>query len=171
MSSENLETQVKSLASDAFTPLTPEQKEQLNKVLFPDTHTDKVKVLGEVRTLTPLPVKITRKLNTVAKPLAKKIEDSSKVRENVDIDEDLLEVLSESVLLLADYYKWDDVKKEVKEEGLRITELEEVLFTQLHLNENNDFLLSPLRSILSVLRITEIVRVRTSQIMPTTLGY
>lgn len=136
----------------------------LSKVLFPDTHTDKVTLLGKERTLKPVPVKIARQINAATVAIANRINaafagDGSIAEDqlNKPLDEPVTTALMTVTKVLADYYEWLDVKFAAESEDLTLTEVQALAVTQVRLNENNDFLLSPLRTLIASLQIIEIL--------------
>ena len=159
------EEQIGSLAADQMEPLTEKQREELDKVLFPETHKDKVRVLGIVRSLNPIPIKVARALNAAIKPVAHKVEGSFQTAEKVEIDEEILEALKEGSRILTKYYGWEKVTEAIDNEEVTTSELQDLVFTQTRLNDTNDFLLGPCRVLERVLQLTEILRVKSSSIV------
>ena len=151
--------------------MTPEQADSLSKALFPETHTNVVTLLGVDRVLRPLPIKATRKLYSLLKPLAQQAQDESdgsadpgtvmRTPEDAEteFENTVLKNLTEIVLVLAEFYNWDDVQKAVGDEDLSLYELEELANTQQELNSANDFLLQPLRIFIKLLQAREIAMV------------
>jgi hypothetical protein len=134
--------------------LTDEQKGQLSKALFPDTHTEKVTVCGKDRTLRPLTIKYSRQLNVKLQGFQDKVaegEDSSKV-----VDIDLLDTVLEAVNVLCTFYEWEDVLQKVADEDCELTELQGLLVQQVNLQDMNDFLLMPLRLLVVLMQMAEI---------------
>lgn len=135
--------------------LSPDQDAALSKVLFPDTHTDKVTLLGVERTLRPLPVKYSRLLNTCLQDFQLRVEKGLVEEGTTDVN--LLDQLLMVVDHLSDFYKWEDVKKELAElEQITTGDLQRVVVNQAALQEANDFLLMPLRVLIGMMRHVEI---------------
>ena len=135
--------------------LNSEQEAQLSKVLFPDTHTDKVELLGKSRQLRPLPVKYSRALNVCLQEFYLRVEKGLSEPGTTDVD--LLDQLLSVVDQLSEFYGWDDVKEELKElEKITTGDLQRVVVNQAALQEANDFLLMPLRVLIGMMRHVEI---------------
>lgn len=145
---------------EKFLALSKDEQASLSKVLFPDTHTETVEVLGVKRKLRPLPLKNTRVLNEILLPIAKKINSGNLQKQVTDVTEDVLSVLTETAQSLAQYYKWEDVLAALKEEELSLTELQAIAVMQQRLNGANDFLLAPLRVVVRQMQIQEVTVVK-----------
>jgi len=157
---ESFERALETLISAQSSSLTPEQREMLSKVLFPDTDTKHVMLCGKRRELVPLPVKVCRKLHAQFKPFndaARAAAESSGV---FSVDEDLLLALFEAGKTLAEHYKWPDVEKQIDDEDIHISELQALVNVQQRLQGDNDFLLGPLRVAVKVMQAREVVEVR-----------
>ena len=140
--------------------LTDEQQEQLSKVLFPETHTETVDLCGKSRQIFPLTAKYARKIHVQAKPL---MEQAIKANEGEDVlvlDEPLLECLYNTSLTIAEAHDdWGDVVKKIKEEDVVIEELQNLIVQQEALQGANDFLLTPLRLALKLMRTREVAEI------------
>jgi len=134
--------------------LSEEQQSQLSKALFPSTHTEKVTLMGKERTLRPLTIKFGRQLNVVLQSFQSKIAASAD--DNVVVDIDLLDIVIDAVRVLATYYEWDDVKEALDAEDCLLPDLQGVVVQQIALQEANDFLLMPLRVLVTVMQQAEI---------------
>lgn len=135
--------------------LTDEQRKNLSKVLFPDSHTDTFDVLGKTRTLRPLPIKYSRQVNEVLSVFQAKLDQGLNSSEVTDIN--LLDSLLSVVDKLCDFYKWEDIKEELDDgEVLQVTDLQRIVVNQVALQEANDFLLMPLRVLVGMMRHVEI---------------
>ena len=152
----------------AVSLLSDEQREMLSMALFPDTHTNIVRVLEKERTLRPLPIKWAKQVHAVLAPFHEAIEkagvkegdtDLSKVEET-QTEVELLELLIRVGRVLATYYKWEDVVEALDEEELTVEELQELVVTQQNLQSANDFLLMGLRVLVGVMQQAEIQSVR-----------
>lgn len=133
--------------------LTDEQRQQLSQALFPDTHTDKVTLVGKERTITPLPVKVSRKLNAMLQGLQAKLEEGEGVKV---VEINLIDSVLEVADCLASFYGWEDVIEAIKEEEVMLPELQSLIVQQLTLQEMNDFLLMPLRLLVGIMQQAEI---------------
>lgn len=153
------EVQLDNALDISYDSLTDSERESLSKALFPETHTDKVVVLGEERVLSPLPIKYSRKLNALLTPVLESTE-KSEGEEAKKMDEVVQKALADSALVLAERYGWEDVKKAVAEEELALVELESLALVQQELNSANDFLLRPLRVLVRMLQAREIAMVK-----------
>jgi hypothetical protein len=154
---ETLESALEQHVEVSIENLSEDQRAQLSKVLFPETHTDKITVLGQERQLRPTPIKVSRKIDDLLSPLIDKIEAAEKSAEDVDVGEDMLAVLFEVVAYLADFYEWEDVATAAREENLSHVELERVAVGQQNLNGRNDFLLQGLRIVIKTLQANDIL--------------
>jgi hypothetical protein len=146
--------------SDSFVNLNEEETQALSKALFPDSHTAEVTLLGKKRDLRPLPLKYARQLNTAIKPYSEAFQNALMSNATIKLDEEVLEVLQKSAVILADYYNWEDVKVAVPEDGLSLSELQALASTQTQLNGVNDFLLSPLRVCIRTMQVFEVANIR-----------
>ncbi len=142
--------------------LTEEQRKMLSKALFPESHTDKVSLLKKERFITPLPIKISRKISTLLSDFQAKVEGAEVSTNAVDLD--LLTYLLEISKTLAEFYKWEDVLEALQTEDLTVTELQHLIVQQLNLQETNDFLLIPLRVLVGIMQQAEIEMVNMQSI-------
>jgi hypothetical protein len=140
--------------------LTSEQRSQLSKVLFPDTHTDKVKLLGKERTLRPLTIKFSRRIHEALLPFNDKARKASEDETVFRLDGDIVEALYSAARILSEYYGWEDVPKAVAEEDVMIDELQLLVNVQQRLQGDNDFLLAPLRVLIKLMQTREILEQR-----------
>lgn len=145
--------------SAARAALSEAEQLNLSKALFPDTHTDEVMVLGESRTLRPLPIKYARQLHSILQPITAKIQKESvaepEKRSNVNVDLELLDACLKAALILCKFYEWDDLTEKLKEELVEFDEVQALLVQQAALQKANDFLLTPLRVAVGTMRIVE----------------
>lgn len=155
--------------------LTPEERDHLSKALFPDTHTNRVTILEQERTLRPVPVKVSRKLYSLLKDYAEKVQEEGAVIEEptnaeeavAKYEEEILKRLFEITKSLAEFYGWSDVIEAVAQEGLSVPEMEGLAYTQQELNSANDFLLQPLRVFVRMLQVREIVLLKLEKSVTT----
>jgi hypothetical protein len=164
-----LESQVANARTDIMSSLSEEDKEKLSKVLFPDTDTTSITLLGKSRELRPLPIKYAKIIHAKLRPLAIKLGSNAATPSEgaVDIDQDVLEGLKHIALTLADFYGWSDLAKAVDEENISIDELEALALTQANVSKANDFLLGPLRVIVRVLQVGEILQLQFASTLTT----
>lgn len=137
--------------------LTSEERADLDRVLFPDTDTRHVELLGKKRELKPLPIKHAKKLKAIIAPAYEKfqkgVEEASKEgAKDYEAENEVLEILQDAVKYLADFYNWDDVRKEIAEENVTLTDLQAVAAVQVNVNGENDFLLSGLRAVVRLMQ-------------------
>lgn len=161
--------------------LSEEDKEKLSKVLFPDTHTDTVLVLGKERTLRPTSLKTSRQIYSLTKNVQEKIKQQTEVSgENlfasVDaVAEEFSDVVVKTLISVAkclcDYYgeEWNDIKVAAADEDISFAELQAIVQIQQALNTANDFFLQPLRAFVRLLQMREVsmVLLEKSAIMST----
>lgn len=147
--------------------LSDEEKAQCSKVLFPDTHTNKITVFGRERELRPTSVKVSRQLSALLEPFGKKVEDAQAKDLDIQVDEDILAALLGVAECLCKFYgsEWDDIYKSIKEEDISQIDLEAIAFTQQDLNGANDFLLRHLRVIIHMLKMREIATVKIGNML------
>lgn len=150
------ESDLSKMVEVTFASLPQDEKEQLSKVLFPETHTNVVTVLGKDREMFPTPIRVSRKLRAVLDPLQEKIQNADTSPGSVDLDEEVLKVLFDVAKVLAAHYGWADVTEAADKEDLTQQDLEALAYTQQALNEANDFLLQPLRVVVRMLQAREL---------------
>lgn len=158
--SKDQEKAITELFGAKFLELSKDEHASLSKVLFPDTHTVDVEVLGVKRKLRPLPLKLSKQLFEILRPVSAKIQGNANTLENVDMSAKIIDVLKEVASLLAPYYAWDDVPAAIKDDGLSLAELQAISVLQTKINGANDFLLAPLRIIVRVMQIHEVAMLK-----------
>jgi len=148
--------------------LSDEDKEKLSKVLFPETHTDTISILGVDRTLHPTSLKVSRIIYALTKEVQEKVqqqtdEDDAKVFTSMaefedDFESVVIGTLTKVAKCLCDFYgsEWDDIKVALADEDLSLAELQAISYTQQELNTSNDFFLQPLRAFVRVLQAREV---------------
>jgi hypothetical protein len=151
----------------SFSSLSLDEQDKLSKVLFPETHTDSVSLLGKDRALRPTSIKVSKQVNHLLKPLMDKIAEVSSPdsTENIDaqqLDDNVLQCLFQLAVVLSEFYgeDWADVRDAAKQEGLSLAELEALAYTQQELNTANDFFLLPLRALVRFLQMREIASIK-----------
>lgn len=140
--------------------LTEEQRSQLSKVLFPDTHTDEVDFAGAQRTLRPLTIKFSRRLDSALLPFHEKVRKAAEAEIPFQVDQDIVDALYIAVGILSEFYGWSDVLKKIAEEDVLLEELQILVVQQQHLQGDNDFLLGPLRVLIKFMQTLEILQRR-----------
>lgn len=120
----------------------------------------KVLICGSIRELRPLPIKPSRKLSSVLNRVVRGFNKIASLKpEERDAtalagqEDEVANSLVEAMLVLADYYKWPLELKDI-EEQMSTKDIRSVLLAQAELNEEDDFLLVPLRVVLQVLSQT-----------------
>ena len=149
---------VESLAKPAYESLDEQKQQMLSKVLFPETLTDTVTVLGKERTLHPLPIKWTKKLHARLSPVTDKITKAQgDPTVNIDYTEDLCNGLMQAVLVLCEFYKdWDDIVEAIKEEEVLVQELQELVVTQRSVQGTSDFTFQSCSVMVGLMQLSEI---------------
>lgn len=153
------EAQLTAAKADAYMTLTPEERDSLSLVLFPDTHTDKVTLLEKERKLKPVPIKYAKQIHILMQPITREINIKSKSEDKTlhDIDSILLDSLKSICLILAEFYKWPDVQVAVEDGMIQTSELQILAMTQAKLNGESDFLLGGLRAVILMMQHHEII--------------
>jgi len=121
----------------------------------------KVLVMGNTRTIKPLPIKPAKKLssllNNILREFNKLGQMDPKERDSTALggqDELLADSLVDCLVVLSDHYKWG-VERDAILEEMTLKEVKSVIDVQAALNEEDDFLLQPLRIISQVLSRTK----------------
>ncbi len=165
------EATLEKLADTSLASLSFDERESLSKALFPETHTERITLLGKERLLRPLPIKFSRKVYTLTKPLIDKFGGATISEGEVgQQDETIYKNLCEVVKTVAEFYgeSWNDVVLAINDEMVSLVELEQVALEQVHLNSVNDFLLRPLRVLIRFLQVTEIMQTKAESLQNTT---
>jgi hypothetical protein len=140
--------------------LDPDQRKNLSKVLFPDTHVAELLFAGEQRKLRPLTVKFSRRMHEALIPFSEKAKEAAISETPYDVDPDMLKALYDMANILAEYYGWEDVPGKVATEDVLLSELQSLAVNQQELQGENDFLLSPLRIVIKLMQTREILSLR-----------
>lgn len=151
------------------------------KVLFPETHIDKINFLGKEIHLRPLPIAISKKLSATFMPAQKRINainkrnsaaviekkdekgntvrevDSQKLfsimkDEDVEVDMEIANSILDCVFVLCSFYKLGFSKEYIDEES-SLPDANEFLEAQFRIQGENDFLLRPLAGTMNLLRM------------------
>lgn len=146
--------------------LSPVEREQLSRVLFPDSndlHT--VVLLGKPREIHPLPIKPAQRLRKVLAPLTRElqkgIEETEKdPRIDFDAEEVIIRALEKAAEHLATFYKWEDVTAALQGDGLSLEEMQSLAVKQTEVSGNNDFLLDGLRTMVRWMKVAELMSLR-----------
>lgn len=160
---QNVEDLVQSLLAMETEALTEEQEALLSKALFPETHTSEITVLGKKRELRPLTIKYARKVNAGLKKLQSNVTEAVETNSSVKVDEDMLESFVGVVLILCEYYGWTDIRDKVESEDIDNSDLMLICMTQQNVQGTNDFLLMPLRLLLKVAQLHELLAVKLAR--------
>jgi hypothetical protein len=145
--------------------LTPEEQGMLSRVLFPDNDTKDVALLGKLRELRPLPVKVAQKIKALLAPSVTDLQADQEATEKdatheSKAEEIILRSLERTATVLAEYYGWEDVKAALSGDGLSLTDLQALAVVQVQVNGSNDFLLASLRTVVKWMQITEKLMIR-----------
>lgn len=162
------EATLERLADASLSSLSFDERESLSKALFPETHTERITLLGKERLLRPLPIKFSRKIHALTKPLIDKFGGNGAMPEAEvgQYDETIYSNLREVAKTVAEFYgeSWNDVVAAVNDEMISLVELEQIALEQVHLNSVNDFLLRPLRVLMRFLQATEIMQTKAESL-------
>ena len=158
-----------------FDSLTPEERKQLSKALFPEKYGDKVTLLGVDRELSPLPIRVSKKIGEAIKPLLETMRKALGDPDAVKVDTAVVHGLVTVTRILAGHYGWNDVTEAVASDedlGVSLLEMEDLVNRQATLNSVNDFYLLPLWSVIRFLQAAEMatVRVQSLQRMVASIG-
>lgn len=147
--------------------LTEDEQVSLSKVLFPDTHVEEVILLDLPRKIKPIPVKFSRQIFALLKPISEKIGKSVQEQDKQEFDstDEITKSLFQVANILADFYKWEDVKQAAAQELLSLSEVQTLAYAQQEVNGSNDFLLGPLRLIIRVQQVHETLAARFQSLL------
>ena len=165
--SEDTAATLESVKDQAYQDLPTDFQQQLSLVLFPETHTDKVKVFGKKRSISPLPIKPCKKLHSALKPVMEKIQKTVSEADDQDFDDEFLEAILDAGKILAEHYGWEDVKEAIEEDEIVLGEVQALLVAQTNLQGANDFLLRALQVVCSVMQMTEIQAINLKALQTT----
>ena len=148
-----------------FALLSEKEREQLSLVLFPETDTREVTILGTKRELRPLPVKPAQRLRKALAPLVADLnkgfeETQADPSKDYDAEQVMADALDKATRILAEFYKWEDVLAALDGDGLSVTDYQGLAAVQVEVNGSNDFLLAGLRAVVQWMRIGEILTLR-----------
>jgi hypothetical protein len=149
--------------------LSPEDQKNLSKALFPDIDTVSVSILGKERLLRPLPLKYSKIINSIVSPIVEDMEKDNKSdgpKKSYDLT--LVNALKQVMKILSKFYGWGIEADLEDEENLTIAELQAVASLQVRLNGTNDFLLVPLRSIVTTMQLYEMAATQTNRVLKNT---
>lgn len=146
---------------DMESRLLPDQRERLSKVLFPETHSKTVSIDGTVYELRPLTIKAARKLCAVVEPFSKQAEKAATSPESADtlnLNVGGVETLMSACKVLTDFYGWPDLAAKIAAEEITVSDLQSLVVNQQALQGDNDFLLGPLRMLIKMMQVQEILQ-------------
>ena len=157
-----------------YDSLTDEERKQLSKALFPEKYGTKVTLLGVDRELSPIPLKVSKRVGEAIKPLLETFRKALGDPDAVKVDTAVVHGLVSVTRILAGHYGWADVTEAVASEdlGVSLLEMEDLVNRQATLNSVNDFYLLPLWSVIRFLQAAEMatVRVQSLQRMVASIG-
>jgi hypothetical protein len=155
-----LEDQLNSATRETLGGLTSEERAGLSKALFPETHTQEITLLGKPRVLRPLTIKYAKMLHAQLQPLAKELAGAMQGGAIEVVDDQVISHVMKAAGTIAEFYSWDDVIGAINDEDIDITQLQTLVVQQARLNGENDFLLGPLRVVILVMQMHELITVR-----------
>jgi len=141
-------------------------KDKLSRVLFPETHTTKVKFCGAERELHPVPLKTAKKIFAIMQPFAEAATKASDGQTSaINGDPILADALLSVGTCLAEFYGWgDDVLKKLADEDVELSELQSLATVQNEVQGANDFMLASLRLAVQIMRVRALMDVHVSQL-------
>jgi hypothetical protein len=160
---QSIEELVQSLVRIEAEGLNDDQKLLLSKALFPDTHTSEVEIAGQTRTFKPMTIKFARRINEDLKELQKRVQKAVSDNSAVRVDQDMLDGLVKVSNIICEFYGWEDLTQKIAEGDVTNEELLTMAMTQQNVQGTNDFLLMPLRLLLKVAQLHEILAIRLSK--------
>lgn len=150
-----IEDQLESDLTKSLEGLSEETK--LSKVLFPDTHTTSVTILGKKRVLKPVPLKVSQQLRTALVELTDRLQAAFAETKTVKpVDDDMVTGMKTACLIISEYYGWADIIEALEQDNLTVSELQSIVALQSQLNGANDFLLTGLRVAVRVMQLGEL---------------
>lgn len=144
--------------------LSPREKEDL--VLFPDTHSRKMKLLDVEFEVRPLSISASKKLSKRIAPVTAQFEQAMKEGKdgggsdvgNPELDIDTMDALLDCVVIMAQFYKLpSSINRERIEDEAAPEEILDLLKLQLMVNRDNNFLLQNLRSVVRVIDLAALL--------------
>ena len=152
-----------------FSSLSEDEKKNLSTVLF-NLSSTRVNILDKERALRPLPIKFAKQIHALLSPFTEKLQKAASADQIIDINNDLTACLTDACKIIADFYKFDDIKADIESELLSLTDLQLLAHTQAQLNGSNDFLLLPLRLVINLMQMHEIVAMKLQNTSTTALS-
>lgn len=143
--------------------LTDEQLRLRSLALFPQTHTDKVTVMGVERYIRPLPLKYARQMSVELHDVEAQIEAAFKAKEAVQVDAKMADALKRGVGVMCSFYKetFNDIQADMEtEEEMTAFDYQLLCNTQQRVQGTNDFLLVGLRLVIKMMQLQETLSVR-----------
>jgi len=130
--------------------------EKEERIVF-NTDSVRVRVCGEERELTALPVKVAKQLSTVLNTVIKGFNAMQQTpeedREMTPLggqEEKMADAFTDCLALMAQHYRWSCNRDDI-ENTMPLKDIRKAVDAQVNLNEDNDFLLVPSRIISRVL--------------------
>ena len=140
-----------------------------DRVLFPDGTTIKAKICAEEVQLRPLPLKyakiLSKRLQVVVKGFQSRTQE---FQENADME--IADALRDCLLTMVEFYDLEGIDVETVEEQMTLPEIKALVSAQAQINEDDDFLLMPLQSIIGILSTAKEAAKRVMQ-QTTTMEY
>lgn len=159
----DIDESVQEAVALAEAALTDEQREQLSKALFPDSDTTSVTVYGKTRELTPLPLKYSRQINSKLTAFNTALKKAQAGGDAEVTEEQLADGLVSVAKIIATKNDWSDLQEALEEEEVLMDEIQALVVCQTEVQQRNDFLLTPLRVLVTLLRKREILTVTLLQ--------
>lgn len=167
--------QARDLFGAMFLEGVNDQDAVVSKALFPDTHTVDLEIDGKTMKLRPVPIKTSKALYDVIKPFSDQYAKAMKDTETVfNMNLEAVKSLKDACSILCSYYStkepeagWDKIQKAIMEDDISMSEMQLFAVLQERLNGTNDFLLSPLRTLLAAMRTAELLVAKTQAFFST----
>lgn len=145
-----------------------DEADKMSAVLFPTTFGEVVSLGGQTLKLTPLPIKRTKELFTALKPLSESIQASVSDPEVVKtMDLDMVGALETAARTIFEHHNATELLRRLSDQDFAVSELQALALQQQAINGANDFLLAPLRTIVRIMQISEILQHRFQSILTT----
>lgn len=167
--------QAKDLFGQMFLDGVNDQEAILSKALWPETHIVEFEIDGKTRKLRPVPIKTSKELWAALKPFSDQYGAALRDKDaKLNIDMQAVEALKAACVILTNYYSqkepdqgWAELKALIEADEIAIGELQMFAVLQERLNGTNDFLLSPLRVLITAQRTAEMLVAKTQQFYST----
>lgn len=163
------EPQVKQESKD----LTDEQISDLSdEVMHPELGGREVKFLNQTFTMVPLPISFSKRISKLIRPVMQKVASVAKLAEkdpeaaveDNPLDDQAVGAMVQAVGIMLQFYRLDHlVPLQKVEDEVTVTSLYDFLMAQMELNGKNDFLLQPLRMLLSIVRASSMAETQIAE--------